>query len=106
MQTGLAGSTVLEKNVVLAGQVGSSGHLTVHEGAVVHAMSAVLPALLGWAERAKENNGGISGERLLRAVIAGIDVAVTLGLCSRAPMRFFRPSTAGAFGWLLNELMR
>ena len=27
-QTGLAGSTVLERNVVLAGQVGSSGHLT------------------------------------------------------------------------------
>ena len=32
-QTGLAGSTVLERNVLLAGQVGSSGHLTVHEGA-------------------------------------------------------------------------
>src|SRR5271157_1732964 len=30
-QTGLAGSSVLEKNVLLAGQVGSSGHLTVHE---------------------------------------------------------------------------
>ncbi|MDE3165880.1 MAG: UDP-3-O-(3-hydroxymyristoyl)glucosamine N-acyltransferase [Acidobacteriota bacterium] len=40
-QTGLAGSTVLEKNVVLAGQVGSSGHLTVHEGAVVYAQSGI-----------------------------------------------------------------
>src|SRR5215207_2958096 len=30
----------------------------VHEGAVVHAMSAVLPALVGWAERA----GGLPGE--------------------------------------------
>ena len=37
----LAGSTVLEKNVVLAGQVGSSGHLTVHEGAVVYAQSGI-----------------------------------------------------------------
>src|SRR5579884_736890 len=54
----------------------------VHEGAVVHAMSAILPALLGWAER----EGGISGEALIRAVAVGVDVAVTLGLCSRAPM--------------------
>ena len=30
-QTGLAGSTVLERNVLLAGQVGISGHLTIHE---------------------------------------------------------------------------
>src|ERR1041384_6588260 len=40
-QTGLAGSTVLEKNVLLAGQVGSSGHLTVHEGATVYAQSGI-----------------------------------------------------------------
>jgi len=66
----------------------------VHEGAVVHAMSAVLPALHGWAER----HGGIARETLLRAVIAGVDVAVTLGLCSRAPMRFFRPANCSGFG--------
>ena len=66
----------------------------VHEGAVVHAMSAVLPALLGWAER----EGGVPGDRLLRAVMAGIDVAATLGLCSRAPMRFFRPANCSGFG--------
>jgi len=40
-QTGLAGSTVLERNVLLAGQVGSSGHLTVHENAVVYAQSGI-----------------------------------------------------------------
>jgi UDP-3-O-[3-hydroxymyristoyl] glucosamine N-acyltransferase len=40
-QTGLAGSTVLEKNVLLAGQVGVSGHLTIHENAVVYAQSGV-----------------------------------------------------------------
>ncbi len=40
-QTGLAGSTVLEKNVLLAGQVGSAGHLTVHEGAIVYAQSGI-----------------------------------------------------------------
>lgn len=66
----------------------------VHEGAVVHAMSAILPALLGWAER----EGKVSGEALIRAVCAGVDVAVTLGLCSRAPMRFFRPANCSGFG--------
>ncbi|SRR5579883_155642 len=40
-QTGLAGSTILEKNVLLAGQVGVSGHLTIHQNAVVYAQSGV-----------------------------------------------------------------
>jgi len=40
-QTGLAGSSILEKNVVLAGQVGISGHLTIHEGAIVYAQSGI-----------------------------------------------------------------
>lgn len=40
-QTGLAGSTVLERNVLLAGQVGSSGHLTVREDAIVYAQSGI-----------------------------------------------------------------
>jgi UDP-3-O-[3-hydroxymyristoyl] glucosamine N-acyltransferase len=40
-QTGLAGSSILEKNVLLAGQVGVSGHLTVHEGAIVYAQSGI-----------------------------------------------------------------
>jgi UDP-3-O-[3-hydroxymyristoyl] glucosamine N-acyltransferase len=40
-QTGLAGSTILEKRVLLAGQVGVSGHLTIHDDAVVYAQSGV-----------------------------------------------------------------
>jgi UDP-3-O-[3-hydroxymyristoyl] glucosamine N-acyltransferase len=40
-QSGLAGSSVLERNVLLAGQVGISGHLTIHENAVVYAQSGV-----------------------------------------------------------------
>jgi 2-methylcitrate dehydratase PrpD len=53
-----------------------------------------LPALLGWAER----DGGVSGARLIRALVVAVDVAATLGLCSRAPMRFFRPANAGGLG--------
>lgn len=40
-QTGLAGSTILEKNVLLAGQVGVSGHLTIHDNAIVYAQSGI-----------------------------------------------------------------
>ncbi len=40
-QAGLAGSTTLERNVLLAGQAGSAGHLTVHDGAIVYAQSGL-----------------------------------------------------------------
>jgi aconitate decarboxylase len=75
-------------------QVHSQEFDPVHEAAVVHPLAAVLACALGWAER----EGGVSGDALLRAVIAGADVAVTLGLCSRAPMRFFRPANCSGFG--------
>ena len=80
--------------MVNAYQIHSQEFDCVHEGAVVHPMAAILSCLLGWAER----EGGVSGEGLIRAVIAGVDVAVNLGLCSRAPMRFFRPANCGGFG--------
>ncbi len=66
----------------------------LHEGAVVHAMATLLPALLAVAER----KGGVSGRTLIAAVVAGIDVAANLGLASTAGFRFFRPATAGGFG--------
>jgi UDP-3-O-[3-hydroxymyristoyl] glucosamine N-acyltransferase len=40
-QVGLAGSSILKKNVLLAGQVGVSGHLTIHDGAIVYAQSGI-----------------------------------------------------------------
>jgi len=40
-QVGLAGSSVLERNVLLAGQAGVSGHLTIHRDAVVYAQAGV-----------------------------------------------------------------
>jgi aconitate decarboxylase len=75
-------------------QIHSQEFDCVHEKAVVHPMAAVLPALFGWAER----EGGISGAQLIRAIAVAIDVAATLGLCSRAAMRFFRPANASGFG--------
>ena len=66
----------------------------VHEGAVAHVLTVVLPAALAMAER----TGGISGARLLEAVILGVDVAATLGVAAASGLRFFRPGTVGAFG--------
>ncbi|MGA3397853.1 MAG: MmgE/PrpD family protein [Acetobacteraceae bacterium] len=66
----------------------------VHEGAVLHPMTATLPAAIAYAER----EGGVAGRDLLTAVAVGVDVAAGLGIASKSPMRFFRPATAGGFG--------
>jgi 2-methylcitrate dehydratase PrpD len=65
----------------------------LHEDAVVHALTALLPALAAQVER----RGGAAGRDVLAAVVLGVDVACALGLASRSPMRFFRPATAGGF---------
>jgi 2-methylcitrate dehydratase PrpD len=44
-----------------------------------------------------ERAGDVSGHDLLCALALGTDVGAGLGLGSHAPMRFFRPATAGAF---------
>lgn len=66
----------------------------VHEGAVVHALSVVLPCALAEAER----RGGATGSDLMTAVILGVDTACNLGLAATSGLRFFRPGTAGLFG--------
>ena len=40
-QVGLAGSTVVGKNVILAGQVGVAGHCTIGDGAIATAQSGI-----------------------------------------------------------------
>ena len=40
-QAGLAGSSILERNVLLAGQVGVSGHITIHDNAICYAQSGI-----------------------------------------------------------------
>ncbi len=66
----------------------------VHEGAVLHPMATLLPALLAIADR----KGGVSGRDLMAAVAVGCDISAGLGIASRSAMRFFRPATAGGFG--------
>lgn len=66
----------------------------IHEAAVVHAVTPTLAAALAEAE----GLGGVSGARLLSAVVFGLDLACTIGAAARGPMRFFRPATTGMFG--------
>lgn len=66
----------------------------VHEGAVVHAMSAVVPAVMAAVDR----KGGADAEDVLAAIAVGVDVAAGLGLAAETALTFFRPATAGIFG--------
>jgi len=66
----------------------------LHEAAVAHVMTIVLPVALAGAERA----GGVSGRALIEAVVLGVDVASCIGAAASSGLRFFRPATAGAFG--------
>jgi UDP-3-O-[3-hydroxymyristoyl] glucosamine N-acyltransferase len=44
-QVGIAGSTVVEDDVMMAGQTGVTGHVRVGKGAIVGAKSAVLQSV-------------------------------------------------------------
>jgi 2-methylcitrate dehydratase PrpD len=70
----------------------------VHEGAVVHPMATMLSAVMAWAERASGRGQPVSGTDLITALSVGVDTAALLGMASKAPIRFFRPATAGGFG--------
>jgi len=70
----------------------------VHEPAVVHPMATVGAVILSEADQASAANDPVSGEQLLVALVAGVEVAASLGLCATAPLKFFRPATAGIFG--------
>lgn len=70
----------------------------VHEGAVVHPMATILPALVVQAEVLSASGRPVSGKALIEAVVLAVDVAATLGVAHQAPMRFFRPAMCGALG--------
>lgn len=66
----------------------------INEAAVIHPMATILGAVSAEADRRKD----VSGKDLLTAVTVGVDSSGVLGVSSNSEMRFFRPSTAGAFG--------
>jgi aconitate decarboxylase len=75
-------------------QIHNSEFDCVHEAAVAHVLSAVVPAALAYSEQV----GGIDGRRFIDAVVLGVDVAANLGVAATSGLRFFRPATVGAFG--------
>ncbi len=67
----------------------------VHEGAVVHPLATILSALMADTARLP---GRVTGADFGAAMVAGVDIAATLGLAATTPLKFFRPATAGIFG--------
>jgi 2-methylcitrate dehydratase PrpD len=83
-------------------QVHNSEYDCVHEGAVVHAMTVMLPVAFAGAERRR----GVSGRNLIAAVALGVDVAAGLGVAATTGLRFFRQAhlvaqqrSASSWGW-------
>lgn len=78
---------------VNAFQIHGQEYDCVHEPAVLHPLATVLAAVLAEIER----GAPVTGAQLLTALVAGVDIAVVLGL-DTGPLSFFRPATAGIFG--------
>ena len=76
-------------------QIHNSEFDCVHEGAVVHPMAVMLGAILSHLDR---TGGAASGKELLACIATAIDMAAGVGVASNAPLKFFRPATAGCFG--------
>jgi 2-methylcitrate dehydratase PrpD len=66
----------------------------VHEPAVLHPYSAVLGALAAECTARRD----VAGTEFGAALVAGVDISVSLGLAATGPLTFFRPATAGIFG--------
>lgn len=66
----------------------------VHERAVVHAMAAILPALVAHSERLSQAGTPVTGPALIESLVLAVDVACTIGIAQIAPMRFFVPPCA------------
>jgi 2-methylcitrate dehydratase PrpD len=65
----------------------------VHEAAVLHPFTVVVPVLLAEAQRV-----GMDGATFIAACAGGVDVAAGLGVAAKSQIRFFRPATCGLFG--------
>jgi aconitate decarboxylase len=71
---------------------------SIHEPAVVHPMTVVLPVLVADAQRRRAQGETILGPELAAATAVGVDIAGGLGDVTTTALQFFRPGTAGLFG--------
>lgn len=70
----------------------------IHEAAVVHPLTVVVPAVVAWMQRASKAGRTFSGADLLTATVVGVDVAAGLGRAATSAIQFFRPSVCGGMG--------
>ena len=93
-QTGLAGSSILEKNVLLAGQVGISGHLTIHDNAVIYAQSGIGGDVAAGA--VMSGSPAFEAREWLRAITAFPKLPDLLKTVRQLEKRLERPGSAQA----------
>lgn len=71
----------------------------VHEAAVLHPFTVVVPVLLAEAERrVAHGQSPLDGPTCVAAVAVGVELAASLGAAALSQIRFFRPATCGLFG--------
>lgn len=65
----------------------------VHERAIVHPMGVILGVLLAHGDVEE-----LTGAELVDAVACGVEVAISIGLVARTPLKFYRQGMAAALG--------
>ncbi len=66
----------------------------IHEGCIVHALTAPFPAALA----AAEVKGNVTGQDFIVAVALAVDLTCRIGLATQSAMTFYRGATCGGFG--------
>jgi aconitate decarboxylase len=66
----------------------------IHEGAIVHPLTAVFPAALAAAEA----RGAVSGQEFIAALALSVELTCRIGLAAQTAMTFYRGATCGGFG--------
>lgn len=70
----------------------------VHEPAVIHPLTVVLPCAIADAQARARRGEITSGEQLITGVALGVELAAGLGTATTTALRFFRPATNGLWG--------
>jgi aconitate decarboxylase len=70
----------------------------IHEPAVVHPLTVVVPAVIAWMQRSATTGRRFTGADLMSATVVGVDVAAGLGRAASTGLQFFRPSVCGGMG--------
>ena len=70
----------------------------VHEPAVIHPLTVVLPCAIADVQARSRRGKMTSGEQLITGVALGVELAAGLGTATTTALRFFRPATNGLWG--------